>query len=147
MVCGDDSGERVSLYEWSKGLRSGRNAFERVGSNPTADIPFYRRSLTIKQGNPTPRDITPYLSALSSRTICADCQRATEYVGDSRLQHVVKTMIKLLRLGERCESEECVCLRLCFCVCDCARDTALCVRAGYLRCFESMTAVVCENRL
>ena len=30
---------RVSLPEWSKGLRSGRNVFERVGSNPTADIP------------------------------------------------------------------------------------------------------------
>jgi hypothetical protein len=30
----------VSLPEWSKGLRSGRNVFERVGSNPTADIPF-----------------------------------------------------------------------------------------------------------
>lgn len=29
---------RVSLPEWSKGLRSGRNVFERVGSNPTADI-------------------------------------------------------------------------------------------------------------
>ena len=28
----------VSLPEWSKGLRSGRNVFERVGSNPTADI-------------------------------------------------------------------------------------------------------------
>ncbi|KAI9895132.1 hypothetical protein PsorP6_019013 [Peronosclerospora sorghi] len=26
----------VSLPEWSKGLRSGRNGFERVGSNPTA---------------------------------------------------------------------------------------------------------------
>ena len=30
--------QRVSLPEWSKGLRSGRNVFERVGSNPTADI-------------------------------------------------------------------------------------------------------------
>lgn len=30
----------VSLPEWSKGLRSGRNVFERVGSNPTADIHF-----------------------------------------------------------------------------------------------------------
>lgn len=29
---------RVSLPEWSKGLRSGRNVFELVGSNPTADI-------------------------------------------------------------------------------------------------------------
>lgn len=28
----------VSLPEWSKGLRSGRNVFELVGSNPTADI-------------------------------------------------------------------------------------------------------------
>ena len=33
--------ERVSLPEWSKGLRSGRNVFERVGSNPTADISLY----------------------------------------------------------------------------------------------------------
>ena len=31
----------VSLPEWSKGLRSGRNVFERVGSYPTADISFY----------------------------------------------------------------------------------------------------------
>ena len=30
----------VSLPEWSKGLRSGRNVFERVGSNPTADMTF-----------------------------------------------------------------------------------------------------------
>ena len=30
-------GNPVSLPEWSKGLRSGRNVFERVGSNPTAD--------------------------------------------------------------------------------------------------------------
>ena len=29
---------RVSLPEWSKGLRSGRNVFGLVGSNPTADI-------------------------------------------------------------------------------------------------------------
>ena len=39
-MCGDDSGEAVSLPEWSKGLRSGRNVFERVGSNPTADKSF-----------------------------------------------------------------------------------------------------------
>ena len=32
--------ERVSLPEWSKGLRSGRNVFERVGLNPTADKSF-----------------------------------------------------------------------------------------------------------
>ena len=35
-------GYLVSLPEWSKGLRSGRNVFERVGSNPTADIRFGR---------------------------------------------------------------------------------------------------------
>ena len=34
-VC--ESPRAVSLPEWSKGLRSGRNVFERVGSNPTAD--------------------------------------------------------------------------------------------------------------
>ena len=39
-MCGDDSGKPVSLPEWSKGLRSGRNVFERVGSNPTADKSF-----------------------------------------------------------------------------------------------------------
>ena len=37
----DVAGDVVSLPEWSKGLRSGRNVFERVGSNPTADISFY----------------------------------------------------------------------------------------------------------
>ena len=40
VICGEDSGELVSLPEWSKGLRSGRNVFERVGSNPTADTSF-----------------------------------------------------------------------------------------------------------
>ena len=39
-MCGDVSGEPVSLPELSKGLRSGRNVFERVGSNPTADKTF-----------------------------------------------------------------------------------------------------------
>ena len=43
VLCGDDSGEPVSLPEWSKGLRSGRNVFERVGSNPTADISYLLR--------------------------------------------------------------------------------------------------------
>ena len=39
-MCGCDKGEPVSLSECSKGLRSGRNVFERVGSNPTADTFF-----------------------------------------------------------------------------------------------------------
>ena len=40
----------VSLPEWSKWLRSGRNVFERVGSNPTADI-LYARQRTQRHVN------------------------------------------------------------------------------------------------
>ena len=40
MVCGLYGRQPVSLPEWSKGLRSGRNVFERVDSNPTADTTF-----------------------------------------------------------------------------------------------------------
>ena len=43
-MCGFDKGEPVRLPEWSKGLRSGRKVFERVGSNPTADTSFCYRA-------------------------------------------------------------------------------------------------------
>ena len=39
-MCGFDKGKPVRLPELSKGLRSGRNVFKRVGPNPTADTSF-----------------------------------------------------------------------------------------------------------
>ena len=56
--------QRVSLPEWSKGLRSGRNVFERVGSNPTADI-LLPRSATQR---------THSLTRIGSRAVqCSAC--------------------------------------------------------------------------
>jgi hypothetical protein len=44
--------QRVSLPEWSKGLRSGRNVFGLVGSNPTADIlPHTTTNFTLHNWN------------------------------------------------------------------------------------------------
>ena len=53
MMCEVGSGEPVSLPEWSKGLRSGRNVFERVGSNPTADISSFCETLQQRQATVT----------------------------------------------------------------------------------------------
>ena len=48
----------VSLPEWSKGLRSGRNVFERVGSNPTADI-FHRTAGSVYLPKEGPLSVLP----------------------------------------------------------------------------------------
>ena len=88
MLCGGDSGEPVSLPEWSKGLRSGRNVFERVGSNPTADNPLL--SLTTKCCNAYSRAVISAFYLLSFS--CSQAQTRRLRSTKQAAHHVLGTL-------------------------------------------------------